>query len=363
MGDNLSIYAGARARAFIEKNGLTPESIGVVTGAAGGPKWLVLGGLDRAIFFSWMKGRKDPLPVVGSSIGSWRFSAVALGERAYDAFERAYIDQTYKTRPSPGDVTRESVKILGSFLTEENCSSLMEHPYLRLCIMSAYCGWPFSRQDLLSLAFGMISVSALNALSRNMLKLFFSRAIFHDARMFPPFKDVSDFPLQRIPITRENLRDAILASGSIPLVMEGVKDITGARPGIYRDGGVIDYHINLAFDSDRIVLFPHYVNTIIPGWFDKFLSGRGPKLDNLENVVVLCPSEEFVARLPYAKIPTRKDFRGFRGRNEERISYWEQVVSASESLGEEFLALVEGDGILKRIKPISSLTVSPKPRT
>ena len=363
MGDNLSIYAGDKAIASIRQNGLSPDSIGVVIGAAGGPKWLVMGGLDRAIFFSWMKGRKAPLPMVGSSIGSWRFSAVARGEQAYAAFERAYIDQAYTSRPSQGEVTRQSVDILRSFLGDGSSAALLEHPYMRLCILAARCKGLFSRHDPLSLVLGMISASALNVLSRTMLKIFFSRTIFYDSRMYPPFKEVNDFPHQNVPLTKENLHDAILASGSIPLVMEGVKDVPGASRGIYRDGGVIDYHINLAFDSDRIVLFPHYVNAVIPGWFDKYLFHRGPDLKNLENVVVLCPTEEFVARLPYAKIPTRNDFMGFRGRDEQRKTYWKQVVGAAESLGEEFLTLMEGGGIGEKVQPISILASSRRHRS
>jgi hypothetical protein len=362
MGDNLVIYAGQKAIDLIEENGLKPEIVDTVVGAAGGPKWLVLNGLDRALFFFWLNRRKQPLTLVGSSIGAWRFSAIAQGEDAYNAFESAYINQSYTSRPSPADVTEKSLQILDTYLKEENISRILEHPYMRLCLLSAYCRWPFSRDDIPSIAFGMILAPIINAMKRTFLKIFFSRALFHDPRIEPSFSKLVDFPLQKIALTAENIQQAILASGSIPLVMDGVRDIQGARKGMYRDGGLVDYHIAFPFKNNRIVLYPHYANAIIPGWFDKILPWREPEPENLENVVVLCPSDEFVARLPYSKIPTRKDFRLFWRRDRERIIYWNQVVEESSVLGEEFLSYVACGDILKRIKPISSLISSRRKR-
>ena len=39
----LRIYAGPRARSHVARNGLAPADVGVIPGAAGGPKGLVLG--------------------------------------------------------------------------------------------------------------------------------------------------------------------------------------------------------------------------------------------------------------------------------------------------------------------------------
>ena len=50
----LRIYAGPKAMQHIVSNGLQPHDIGVVPGAAGGPKGLILGPLDRFIFGDWL---------------------------------------------------------------------------------------------------------------------------------------------------------------------------------------------------------------------------------------------------------------------------------------------------------------------
>ena len=77
MADNLLILAGKRALSVLREQGLSPDSIDVIAGAAGGPKWLVLNGLDRAIFFNWITPKTHPLFLVGSSIGVWRFVSLA----------------------------------------------------------------------------------------------------------------------------------------------------------------------------------------------------------------------------------------------------------------------------------------------
>jgi hypothetical protein len=68
----LQIHAGPKALAHIREHGLRPEHIGVIPGAAGGPKGLILGPLDRFIFGEWLAQSSQPVDLVGASIGAWR---------------------------------------------------------------------------------------------------------------------------------------------------------------------------------------------------------------------------------------------------------------------------------------------------
>ena len=163
------------------------------------------------------------------------------------------------------------------------------------------------------LCYGPDSAALLNAVSRSTLGWSFERALFYDGREVPPFFDVTGFPLQRVKLTRENLQDAIVATGSIPLVLSGVRDIAGARPGVYRDGGVIDYHLDLPHSAEeRLTLFPHFYGHIVPGWFDKRLKWRRPQPGNVDRTILISPSDEFVASLPNSKIPDQKRLRELR---------------------------------------------------
>ena len=66
---------------------------------------------------------------------------------------------------------------------------------------------------------------------------------------------------------------------------------------------------------------------------------------------MLVPSEEFVSQLPYAKIPDRKDFENMPA--EQRIPYWQSVISQSDALGEAFQALADKQDIVDFVKPIT----------
>ncbi len=42
---------------------------------------------------------------------------------------------------------------------------------------------------------------------------------------------------------------AALATGALPYVVSGVENIPGAPPGVYRDGGLMDYQLNQDYDA------------------------------------------------------------------------------------------------------------------
>lgn len=355
MSDNLLLFAGKKALPRLREQGLKPEDIEVIAGAAGGPKWLVLNGLDRALFFQWFRSTRKPCFLIGSSIGSWRFAAIAQGAEAYDRFEQAYITQRYSDHPSPAEVTRESARIMDKFLDSAGVETVLNHPVFRMNLLAVRCRGLFRREGRRALIPAIFLAASANAISRKTLKLFFSRTLFYDPRTIPPFFNMNQFPLQRTALSTLNLSRALLASGSIPLVMEGVLDPAGATPGMYRDGGLIDYHLDLPFGAQGMVLFPHFRARIIPGWLDKMLPWRKPEAANMEQVVLLCPSQAFIERLPGGKIPDRDDFTFYRGRDEERILAWKRVIEAGRMLGDEFLDLVGGSGMRTRVRPLEDI--------
>jgi hypothetical protein len=351
----LAAYAGSRAIKLIREQGLRPDMVEVVAGAAGGPKWLVLCGLDRAIFTSWIMERTRPLHLIGSSVGSWRFAALAQGMDAYEKFLKAYFRQKYTTIPTARMVSAEIDKILDAYLDAEGIKKLLKHPFARLSCLAVKCSWPGSVDRKYLVILSMVMAGLLNLVNRKLLRIFFSRTLYHDARDLPPFFHMEGFPIQQVKLTEANVHDAVLASGSMPVIMEGIKDISGSTKGMYRDAGIIDYHLDIPFKSDSIVLYPHYMERIITGWFDKILKWRKPAVKNMENVVLLCPGKAFVDMLPGRKIPSREDFKEYWHRDADRIAFWDKVVKASEILGEEFLEAVHKGTFVGHLRPIQEL--------
>jgi hypothetical protein len=352
----VAFHAGKKALSIIRDKGLSREDVRVIAGAAGGPKWLVLNHLDRVLFSSWLKDRVNPLYFLGSSIGSWRFAAGSRKRplEAIENFQEAYIHQRYESKPTAERVSTESLGIMNRFIDDAAIEEILCHPVFRLSFMAVRCRHILSSDRRAFLLAGLVAAFFFNAAGRGKLKFFFERVLFHHPLEAPPFLDMSGFPIQKIPLTGENFKPALLASGSIPLVMMGVKNIPGAFPGTYRDGGILDYHLDIDFlgGDEGLVLYPHYSDRIIPGWFDKKLQYRRPSSRNMERVLMISPSKDFVERLPLGKIPDRDDFYLFRGRDRDRFSYWLSVVNESKRIGDAFFDAVESGCIRELVRPM-----------
>jgi hypothetical protein len=354
-GGSIEFYAGPRALAAIRKRGLSPEMVHAVAGAAGGPKWLVLYGLDRAIFLRWLGAAGHPVHLVGSSIGVWRFAALSQKdpEPAYETFREEYIHQRYEGKPSPVEVTRESLRILDRYLPDAATSGILENPVYRLTIFAVRSRGLCAREGF-PLALGLASAAAANLATRRGMSLHFRRTAFRDRRTESPLPGIGKFRRDEVMLDHGNLRDAVLASGSIPLVMSRITGIAGAPEGSYRDGGLLDYHLDLPYrvPPGGIVLYPHYADRIIPGWFDKKLPWRRPRPEHMRDVLLVCPSRRFIEALPMKMIPDREDFVRFYRRDDERIDCWKTVVESSRRLGEEFLEAVASGGIRDMVQPL-----------
>ena len=106
----LEVRVGRAAAARLANEGWQANGIDGLIGASGGPKWLILGHLDRALSRWLHPGRQKPLQAVGSSIGSWRHALLAQRDpiAAIDRFEDVYLRQSYSSaKPSIAEVTAQ----------------------------------------------------------------------------------------------------------------------------------------------------------------------------------------------------------------------------------------------------------------
>jgi len=349
----LVFKAGAGALESVREDGFAADRIGTIAGASGGAKWLALSQLDRAILQTIVPRLQSPVHLIGSSIGSWRFACYGQADplAAIDRFELAYLEQHYSPDPDIDEITVKSREIIDFIMRENGVSQALSHPVLRPHVLAVRAKHLVATEAPVALGAGLMAAATLNVVSRRSLGLFFERALFYDERNVPPCFDANGFPMQQVPLTPENYKDAIVASGSIPMVLKGVRNIAGARPGVYRDGGVIDYHLDLPQSApDKLTLFPHFYGHITPGWFDKKLSWRRPNPINIDRTILVSPSDEFVAALPLSKIPDRRDFVDFSSL--ERKRNWRIVVKACERMADEFVEVIERDQLAARLQPL-----------
>lgn len=349
----LSLRAGKRALARIRERGLQPADVGILPGAAGGTKGLGIQGLDLALFGDWLPRAPRERTLIGASIGSWRFASACLPDACAGIrrLGELYTSQRFAKGVSMAEISRSCVELLDALLAGQD-EALLANPLYRLNIVVVKSHGLLRHDHRGVLGLGLSSVIGNNLLNRSRLSRHFDRVILHDARQAPPLAALNDFRSHFHTLDTGNLRQALLASGSIPMVMEAIRDIPGLEPGAYRDGGLLDYHLDLPYDSDGVVLYPHFTDKVIPGWFDKGLPWRRGNAERLQDVLLLAPSREYLASLPHGKLPDRSDFKRYLGNDSGRERYWRKAMAESARLGDEFLELVEHGRLGERLQSL-----------
>lgn len=338
----LTIQAGTLAKQLIQKEGLQSHHVDMIPGAAGGPKGIGLMGLDQAIFGDFLQRAKQRRFLIGSSVGAWRFaSLIAQGEKkGAEQLAELYINLPFHKGMKIAEIEKISREMLHGILGDQS-EKLVTHPDYHLTIIAAKAEHIFQSDHKLALYSSLLGIVGSNAISRNHLSKFMQRVISQPSD-FPQFKIQDDvFKTHYIHFNSDNVADWLMASGSIPGVTPAVKNIADAPKGAYRDGGLIDYHIDLPFGSKGIVLYPHFADSITPGWFDKIFKSRKANPINQARTLLLSPSQSYLESLPLGRLPDRKDFVLKGLSNNERKRLWRQSVAESQRMGDEFLELVE----------------------
>jgi len=350
MQSALSVYMGSEAAKTIGERGWQSAPFSTLIGASGGPKWLILSELDKVLGPTLLLGRDEPMTLLGSSIGTWRHACLSINDpgAAISRLQQAYLYQEYScARPSPNEVSEVAEQMLREALGPEGARQITNHPTLHNAIVTARAKGVARGESGWKLGMGMATATLSNALSRRGLELLFDRVAFcHRGLNALPFTD--GFKTQLTPINELNLIPALKASGAIPFLMQCEPTIPDASGGPFWDGGIIDYHFTLkANQTPGLVLYPHFRDRLTPGWFDKMLRWRTPHRSVIDQLVLMCPSDAFLAQLPHCKIPDRGDFRVMAPA--ERVAYWETCVRESERLAEAFHNLISGDDPLRGV--------------
>ncbi|MDN4055738.1 patatin-like phospholipase family protein [Massilia sp. YIM B02763] len=353
---DLTFHAGPRALERIRAHGLRAADIAVVPAAAGGPKGLLFRALDGWLFGTWFPTAPRERILIGSSIGAWRMAAACQRDpvRAFTRLGELYSGQRYtSTKPSQQQIDEVVQGLLKEFVRGHE-DDIVGHPHYRLQVLAVRgkraLAAPGHRHAELR---GFAAAALHNLFSRDKLALLMDRVVIGDRRADAPWlSDAFDrFDTHFAPLTQDNLAASLLASGTLPMLMQPVRDIPGAPPGHYWDGGIIDYNLALPYariaerEPGAIVLYPHFSEHIVPGWLDKAMpwrrAARGPNRGWLDNVLVVAPSREFLGKLPRGKIIDRSDFQFYGLNHDARIQAWRRAMDEGERLRDAFAAFVE----------------------
>ncbi|KNZ34350.1 MAG: phospholipase [Methylibium sp. NZG] len=372
----LSIHAGPRAMSALREHGLRPHDVRVIPAAAGGPKGLVLNPLDQFIFGDWLSSSRHTVHLLGASIGAWRMATACMNDPAPALAQMAhdYIHQDYEHRPGKAPALRHVSEVFGAKLQQRfggREAEVLCHPRYRLHVFTSRGLHLLRREGRVRTPLGYLGAFAANAVSRRAMGGWLERVVFSDPREPLPLH-LHAYRTHSVALSAANLRLSLLASCSIPFLLEAVNDIPGAPTGAYWDGGITDYHLHLDYaglhagaaddggappgaglslatagdlvpepHGADLVLYPHFQPSVIPGWLDKSLKHRHRATAQLDNVVLLSPTPQWVASLPNGKLPDRADFKRYNDDTPARVAVWSRVVRESARLRDEFAAWVQ----------------------
>jgi hypothetical protein len=356
MKTYLEIRAGEKALALVREEGLRPERVAAFAGPAGGPKWFVSVGFDRALIRSeFLKKAGRRILLAGASAGAWRCLAMACKDplEAYEKLRIAYSRNVFTASDTPASVSAALDGNVRSFLGPMDVGFIVHHPCFDLAVHTVRAQYIAASDRKILQGMGLLLSAMLNLFSSRAMGIFYERVVFFSGPLKPMFLNQS-FRGQSAHLTEENLHSVALATGSLPFIVSGVTDIPRAPQGVYRDGGLRDYQLNerYSWEEDSLTLFFHYQQRIVPGWFDKKLGWRRPSPQTLSNVVQIYPGQAFLDLLPDQRLPDRNDFVEFLHNPNERIRRWDAVSELSEIVGQEFMECVESGRIKERVKPI-----------
>ena len=359
----LNLHAGPTALRYLAQHGLQAGDVATVPGAAGGPKGLILGRLDQFIFGDWLAQSRQPVGLVGASIGAWRMATACLNDpiAAFERLEHDYIHQHYELQPGEKRPPAERV----SALFGENLKAfyggrvgeVLHHPRYRLHIITSRGRHLLNRETAWRTPLGYLGALVTNTVHRKAMGAWLERVVFSTGEGALPFA-TQDYRTRALRLTEANFYPALQASCSIPFVLQSVSHIPGAPPGAYWDGGLTDYHLHLDYQnrssaietvadctdeskaraSNGLIIYPHFQSTVVPGWLDKHLRWRHKSTPFLDNMVVLSPNPEWVKTLPNGKLPDRTDFTHYGPDLAGRVKAWTGATSASAQLVDEFQA-------------------------
>lgn len=373
LNSALQIHAGPLALQQIRQHGLRAQDIAVIPAAAGGPKGLILSHLDRWLFSSWLPSAPRSRSLIGASIGAWRMAAACQTDavQGFASLAEHYCQQRYSARPSEQEVGTACERLLADCLDGQQ-AAICQHAHFHLHIVTAR-GKRFLRapQKKWQIRLGFAAAALANLATRAGLAGHLQRVVVGDTRddLFWLRDSVDNsiehafdqFQTAFAPLAADNLAQALLASGTLPLIMPPLRNLRHAPPGTYWDGGLIDYHLALPYvrlwqqKPGELVLYPHFEARIVPGWFDKSLPWRralrAGERHWLDNVILLSPSPAFIQGLPRRKLPDRQDFFHFGQQHNARIRDWQQAIGEGERLRDALAQFVANPDVTQ-IQPL-----------
>jgi hypothetical protein len=273
---------------------------------------------------------------------------------AHQRLVEAYCAQRFTKTDTPRAISAAYRQLLLQVASDDDIAHALQHPRFELAIATARARGPLGIERQPTQALALLGAGLLHAVSPRVAHTLLERCVFatagHATDTSPLLRAAGGV---RGTLSVHNVRELLLASGSVPMYMQLVRDPPGVARGAYLDGGFSDYHINRTADAGPgVSLLILHQRRIVPAWFDKFMPWRKAEPHGLARLLQVYPTHEFVRSLPGGAIPTREDFTRLVADPELRITRWRAAASRSAELAAEFLEDVHSGAIAAKVQPL-----------
>ena len=356
---SLDIFAGPKAYQHIHENGLKPADITRIMGASGASKWLTIAGLDIAVFGDWLAASNHEISLFGTSVGAFKLAAAASADPALKLAQLAELYAEYDDSGLSGSmqdvITQSTRNMINKVLTPKVTKEILSNKRFRY-----HCGTVrplglFATNSLKRQGIALARAFAKSPFGRTELQNICERVIFKDPRSSEVIAAGDVYPTTTLDLNSNNLVNAVMSSGSMPIYMHPVKHLLHGKQENLYDGGMLDYHPipDMFWRPDNgLTLYPHFYSEVKLKWFDKFYPWRRAGAKELDRVILLCPSRDFVNSLPDSRIPSRQDFQRYSKMPDIRKQKWKETVERSYELGYDFTQAIKSGDFINRVKLI-----------
>jgi hypothetical protein len=206
----LQIHAGATALKHLRERGLSPADVRIIPAAAGGPKGLILNGLDRFIFGDWLRDGAQAVHLLGASIGAWRMATACLPDPSAQLAQMAvdYIHQDYEHAPGKPPTPSHVSEVFGNQLKqrfERRDGEVLGHARYHLHVFTSRGRHVLRRQGRLRTPLGYAGAFLANTVSRRAMGGWLERVVFSDTREPLPLR-LHDYRTQQVALSALNLQ-------------------------------------------------------------------------------------------------------------------------------------------------------------
>ncbi|GAX77907.1 hypothetical protein CEUSTIGMA_g5349.t1 [Chlamydomonas eustigma] len=275
--------------------------------------------------------------LLGGSTAALRFcailsSSIMHGESLTVELKEHFMSMVYREGDSPSTLAPMMSALYRRVLPETLAPSVVHHPTVHLCIMVAQILPPFDQlPDWQLKALFWVYLGA-NFLSPRVLTTFQRPLCFYTGPQTPPFLREED-NITCIPITTSNIYQVLSATTCLPFISPHCRYIEGVGSGLFFDGALINYHLNLRPKPGFNLLLladgpgPEFKQTL----WDSYVPYRTAPCEYKQYISVVYPTQAYVDAVPAKKLPNTFDYfnKAYIHQPDLRRAHWEAVFQIS----------------------------------